>query len=174
MNEKVNACAVCSKEFIPNKFHKYQQRYCSKNCRKQVEYKKNRSKHKIKTRKCRHCGTAFAVEAKEHNNKWLCSDKCKRLRKKWHVAQFAARNPHQWCGDGTYKRLSKKYPNTPTACESCGEDRAVEVAHKPEHKRNGKRESKSSINPNHIWILCPTCHTLLDRKGYSPKELGLY
>jgi hypothetical protein len=27
--------------------------------------------------------------------------------------------------------------------------------------------------PEKVWVLCPTCHRLLDRMNYSPSELGL-
>jgi len=29
------------------------------------------------------------------------------------------------------------------------------------------------IRRQKVWILCPTCHALLDRKGHTPKQLGL-
>jgi len=25
-----------------------------------------------------------------------------------------------------------------------------------------------------VWVLCPTCHALLDRMHYPPEELGLF
>lgn len=71
-------------------------------------------------------------------------------------------------------RLRKRCPDTPSACESCGEDRVLEIAHKPEHARNGMhRSNKNTIWPDTVWILCPTCHALIDRKGYDPTSMGL-
>ena len=31
----------------------------------------------------------------------------------------------------------------------------------------------SGSRPNHVWVLCPTCHALLDRMHYLPSDLGL-
>jgi hypothetical protein len=71
-------------------------------------------------------------------------------------------------------RFYRLYPQAPRACEACGESRVVEIAHKPNHARLGKPTSAKNISwPEMVWVLCPTCHELIDRMHYDPKELGL-
>jgi hypothetical protein len=60
------------------------------------------------------------------------------------------------------------------ACESCGEGRVLDVAHKPHARRYGAWRSAQNCKwPDMVWILCPTCHALLDRMNYPPEELRL-
>jgi len=76
--------------------------------------------------------------------------------------------------DSNLIRFKRWNPNAPDACESCGEDRVIEVAHKPGFERNGAwRKAANSKWPEMVWVLCPTCHSLLDRMHYPPGDLGL-
>jgi len=75
--------------------------------------------------------------------------------------------------DGNQKRFYARFPDAPRSCQGCGETRVLDIAHKPEHRRNGAHRSISNTNLEHVWILCPTCHALLDRMHYPPIDLGL-
>ena len=51
---------------------------------------------------------------------------------------------------------------------------ALDVAHKPGHERVGAwRSAANCVWPTMVWVLCPTCHALLDRMHYPPEDLGL-
>jgi hypothetical protein len=76
--------------------------------------------------------------------------------------------------DSNLLRFRRHNPDAPKACESCGENRVLDIAHKPGHERNGAwRNSENCKWPEKVWVLCPTCHALLDRMNYAPEELGL-
>jgi hypothetical protein len=75
--------------------------------------------------------------------------------------------------DTVLNRIRRRYPDVPTQCESCGENRILEVAHKPEHKRNGMWRIAATMKRHMFWVLCPTCHKLLDRGIRTQQELGL-
>lgn len=100
------------------------------------------------------------------------TDKCMVLtRVSKTKKEYRDKNPYSKLSK--LERLYKKYPELSKVCEFCGEDRIVEIAHKPEHKRNGAWMIVGQTTPNKIWILCPTCHNLLDKKGYTPQQLCL-
>jgi len=133
---------------------------------------------------CRICATRFAIN-KDQGNKWLCSAKCIRTSNAKSVREFHLRRPQQEAiyrarslakhpSDSSHTRFKKQNPNAPDYCESCGETRILEVAHKPGKWRIGAPRNKANWKwPKMVWVLCPTCHQLLDRGGYTPKELGL-
>jgi hypothetical protein len=76
--------------------------------------------------------------------------------------------------DNNIERFYRWNPNAPKACEACGECRVVEIAHKPGYERNGAwRSKKNSKWPDMVWVLCPTCHKLIDLLNYTPEKLGL-
>jgi hypothetical protein len=75
--------------------------------------------------------------------------------------------------DGNLKRFYARFPDAPKVCQACGEGRVLDIAHKPGHERNGSWRSKHNTHLDKVWILCPTCHALIDRKGYDPALLGL-
>lgn len=83
---------------------------------------------------------------------------------------YNSRRPYR---DSVTGRLRRKYPDLPTSCEACGEDRILEVAHKPGFERKGAWRVMSNTQRHMIWILCPTCHKLIDRGICVPRELGL-
>jgi hypothetical protein len=72
-------------------------------------------------------------------------------------------------------RVRKKYPNLPTACQArgCNEARVLDFAHRPEFKMNGAWRSIDLYQPHMIWVLCPTCHRVLDEKIETPEQMGL-
>ena len=62
-------------------------------------------------------------------------------------------------------------PDAPKFCQSCAETRVLEIAHKPGHERFGERRNNGNQKwPEKVWVLCPTCHRLLDRMHYDPVE----
>lgn len=136
-------------------------------------------------RNCRYCGTEFAaIKQRADANRQHCSRECAVQSARKSRRQFYQRKPHKYREyherrrqkigpDGNLKRFYSRYPDAPRACQSCGENRVLDVAHKPGHERNGAWRSKENTAIEKIWILCPTCHALLDRMGYSPADLGL-
>jgi len=117
-------------------------------------------------------------------NKQHCSDDCAKKSARESRSKFYERNPQksfeyyartkQKHGtDANMKRFLARFPNAPRICQSCGESRVLDIAHKPQFRRNGSWRSSKNTTLDKIWILCPTCHALLDRKGYNPADLGL-
>lgn len=158
-------------------------KYCSTTCKARF-----RKKHKLGTMRdghdCRVCGTHIELGPGQAN-KWLCSDACRRAANARSVREFHKRQPHAEAAyrartrqklppDSQHERFYRCNPGAPRSCESCGERRVVEIAHRPGHERHGARRSAANQKwPEMVWILCPTCHRLLDRMHYSPADLGL-
>jgi ribosomal protein L34E len=119
-------------------------------------------------------------------NKWLCSRTCRKASQALSVRTFHKRRPQQEAiyrartkakklPDGNLVRFYRTNPKAPKACESCGEERVLDVAHRPDARRLGQwRSSRNCKWPAMVWVLCPTCHALLDRMHYPPEELGLF
>ena len=134
--------------------------------------------------RCRMCDKPFPIEPGQ-GNKWLCSEDCRRASTAKSVREFHRRRPQaeaiyrmrtkdKRLPDANNMRFYRTNPDAPKACESCGEDRVIDVAHKPGHERHGSH--RSSVNckwPEMVWVLCPTCHALLDRMHYSTEDMGL-
>lgn len=182
----IKFCIECGKPFEANRAsHKYCSVYCA-------------NKHGRKTkgvvllqdqgRFCKQCGTAFSVPSgRGGNNRWHCSDECSVKSARESRSKFWAKQPdakakmgeyhavsREKVGpDGNLKRFRKRYPHVLMACQSCGDTRVLDIAHKPEHRRNGAWRSVENTTPEKVWILCPTCHALLDRMHYPPEDLGL-
>ena len=156
-------------------------KYCSRKCKS--AYRKahptNTSEHT-----CRTCGTKFPIDPGQYN-KWFCSDECRKASIAKSVREFHLRHPgreteyrnrtkEKRLPDSNLVRFRRNNPGAPTECESCGEPRVLDVAHKPNHKRNGAwRNAQNCKWPEMVWVLCPTCHALIDRMHYPPEELGL-
>ncbi len=137
-----------------------------------------------KMRACRHCAQSFAVLGRPDANRQHCSPACSVESARASRRKFYAANPGKFAEyhqnrrekvgpDGNLKRFYARYPHAPRACQSCGETRVLDVAHKPGHERRGAWRSAKNTTLDKVWILCPTCHALLDRMGYSPDEMGL-
>lgn len=77
--------------------------------------------------------------------------------------------------DTLQKRLYKKYPDLPRVCEAkdCGEARVLTAAHKPGFERNGDWQVMKYYERHMFWMLCPTCHAVLDKKIETPEQMGL-
>ena len=160
-------------------------RYCSDTCKRRHHRMVNKGREgPVLSHDCRMCGKTFPIGPGQ-GNKWLCSDECRRASNAKSAREFYKRQPEaeaiyrartkaKRLPDGNLVRFRRWNHNAPTACESCGEDRVLDMAHKPGHNRFGAHRSRDNCQwPEHVWVLCPTCHALLDRMNYPPDELGL-
>lgn len=158
-------------------------KYCSIQCLQRARLVRQ-GHGKPYERECRACGRSFTCQGRGAGNKWHCSDECGAASaRKWR-REFDKRHPDR---DPVYRdrqrakakrdtrlnRFWRKYPDMPRHCEACGESRVLDAAHKPEHRRLGAWQSMKNTTPEQIWVLCPTCHALLDRLGYTPEQLGI-
>lgn len=178
-------CTVCGVGFeSQTPWHRYCGAACSaKAHRARIGLAKHRPRH------CRQCGSQFFLTGRGGGNQAHCSTACSAKSARESRYGFYKKNPHKEAEyraasrerakasgtkDRSLTRLCKRCPGTPVACQSCGESRVVQIAHKPEHRRLGAwQSSKNTRWPETVWILCPTCHILLDQCGYTPAQLGL-
>lgn len=173
-------CIQCDVELPGSHSHR---KYCSTRCKSSWR-KNNPGPPREAGHVCRCCGTTFPIGPGQHN-KWLCSDACRKKSNTDSVRNFHKRRPKM---EAIYRARTKEkcpvdsqnlrfYRLNPVAarhCESCGDRRVLEIAHKPGFERLGARRSSANMKwPKMVWVLCPTCHRLLDRMRYSPAELGL-
>lgn len=177
---KTRTCNWCGVEY---EYQRKDSMFCSQKCGKAAWWKKIPKVTDL-PRPCRECGKMFSVTPIQ-NQKWICSDDCRRRRNSRKVRDFHKRNPdaelmyrkrqRDKCGpDSNLKRFYHWNPNAPRKCESCGESRVLDSAHKPGFERNGRGRCKELNKwPECVWVLCPTCHALIDRMHYPPSELGL-
>jgi hypothetical protein len=173
-------CWICGKLFTPTTAW---QRYCGRICQAE-NYRNKKGRVVDRGRYCRQCGVKFIPPRDGGANKQHCSTDCAIKSARESRCNFYKRNPKKYIlynktwrnkvgTDGNLKRLYLRYPNAPRQCQACGENRVLDIAHKPGHSRNGAWRSRENTTLDKIWILCPTCHALLDRKGYSPEQLGI-
>lgn len=186
-DEEINAmvewpkCRRCQKEMsgaVPMR------KYCSIACKSAWRKETGPPVGSVKSHICRVCGKEFPIGPGEYN-KWLCSVKCRKTRNAQHVRDFHVRKPYaealyrtrrkeKQLPDSMQIRFYRVNPHAPRACESCDENRVLDVAHKPGHERLGDRRRNDRMKwPDYVWVLCPTCHALIDRMHYPPHELGL-
>jgi len=161
-------------------------RYCSIKC-KTKRYRDSKGYKLSEGRFCKQCGKKFYPTFKTGANQQHCSKECsiksaresrskfwdKQPDKKQKTAEYYKKSRNKVGPDGNLIRFKRRYPNAEMKCQVCGETRVLDIAHKPEYKRNGAWRSVKNTTPKKVWILCPTCHALLDRMNYSPEELGL-
>lgn len=160
---------------------KQSKKFCSQKCGSAYRWKK---KPKVTHHNCRTCGKSFPIRP-DQGQKWLCSPECRRARVAKTVREFHLRNPERQTlyrartkakqlPDSNLRRFRRWNPNAPMACEACGETRVLDMAHKPGCERNGEWRNRLNCKwPDHVWVLCPTCHALIDRMRYPPEDLGL-
>lgn len=158
--------------------------YCTQECKAKHRWSSLVEKRGVQTKYCRQCGALFELAKRGHANKRHCSQECAIKSARESRSKFYDRNPHKVAQyrkiarekvgpDGNLKRFYARHPEAARACQSCGESRVLDVAHRPEFRRNGAWRSKSNTTLDKVWILCPTCHALLDRMHYPPEDLGL-
>lgn len=180
------ACEHCQSGF--NKWNR-SQRYCSERCRTDASTARRirRPGHWLLVPvKCGICGTDFFRTPESSPNRKYCSPECAirgRLRnhlrfRELHPNAMAAYNRTRVQSHGRdtlITRLRKRYPDLPTVCEvpTCSESRVLDIAHKPKYKRNGSWRTLDKYKRHMFWMLCPTCHRVLDLKIETPRQMGL-
>jgi predicted nucleic acid-binding Zn ribbon protein len=175
MNEA--AALMCQHCSAPISAQRRTKRYCSERCAVQ------KFRRPPGERACRVCGAAFTPPRHEYNRRH-CSTECARQSAKASRQRFRQQRPERIeahrakqrakCErDTAIQRVWKKWPALPRQCEACDETRVLDIAHRPEHRRNGAWATMANRTPEMIWILCPTCHALLDRLGYTAEQLGI-
>lgn len=180
---RTRACHNCGSKFDPGTSAR---RYCKTQCRTQASYKRSLRKRGRIFRDCRSCGSSFELLPTMGRNTRYCSDDCAFNGQRQNVRKFHGRNPGvrkdynrnrsaKYGTDTVLNRALRKYPELPRCCEAsgCDESRVINIAHRPEHKRNGEWQSVGNSHPSMIWILCPTHHALLDKGICTISELGL-
>lgn len=183
-HDRTRHCVTCGNAYEAKTSF---QKYCSRQCETRA-YRLRKFEEKGEVGKyCKQCGTYFVLSLERGNCRLHCSDECARKSamqsrtKFWKnisdkpakMKQYHETYRQKVGPDGNLKRLFSRYPDLPHSCQSCGESRVVDIAHKPGYKRNGAWRSLDNCTPDKIWILCPTCHMLIDRMHYDPSELGL-
>lgn len=157
-------------------------KYCSTRCK--ARWRKKNPANPTNGHACRICGVIFPLLPGQ-GNKWLCSVECRKASaaksvRNFHVRQplaekaYRAKTKAKKLPEGNLVRFRRTNPDAPRECESCGDDRVLDVAHKPGFERFGAHRSPANCQwPNMVWVLCPTCHALLDRMHYPPEDLNL-
>jgi hypothetical protein len=173
-------CGFCGEQFMPVTAW---QKFCSDSCRRKFTWKQKKE-GAVKERHCRQCGKVIRVESRADANRWHCSVECSRQSARESRSKFYARNPDKYREyhdkarekrgpDSNLKRFYSRFPDAPRSCQACGDNRVLDIAHKPGHERNGSWRSNKNTTLDKVWLLCPTCHALIDRMHYPPEELGL-
>ena len=136
-------CSVCGMRFNARRTDK---RYCSSKCQGRAGRLRRLEQTDITKAggDCRTCGKHFSITPPSTNQRY-CSEGCAREAARAQRRAFHRRNPkaqktynsRRPFKDSVIARLRRKHADLPSACESCGEGRILEVAHKPEFKRNG-------------------------------------
>lgn len=176
-------CRLCAEPFQAIRPDK---KWCSNHCAQRAG-RIRRHEHKGTTdngRNCQGCGVHFSIIPPNTNRRY-CSTQCsakaaRELRRLWARREYQTRRPiyerkrkSRYGTDTIIGRLRRRHPDIPNGCEACGESRIIEIAHKPQFKRNGAWRGIANTKRHMFWVLCPTCHKLLDREICSPTELGL-
>jgi hypothetical protein len=178
MNELI--CQLCGASFTAARSNK---KWCSNYCAQRAG-RIRRHEHKGSTengKDCAQCGSHFSITPPNTNQRYCCVEcankAARELRRQWARREYKKRRPiyerTRKFKDVALNRLARRWPEMPRSCQSCGEARILEIAHRPSHKRNGAWRLVSNTKPHMIWILCPTCHKLIDRGICTPEELGL-
>jgi len=176
-------CIICGKAFEAKTAWA---KYCSRKCQTK-KYNDAKGYKLSEGRFCKQCGTQFFPSFETGANQQHCSKECskksaresrstfweKQKDPKQKMKDYYKKSREKVGPDGNLKRFRNRYPDIEIKCQSCGESRVVDIAHKPGYERNGAWRSIENTTPDKIWILCPTCHALLDRMNYTPEELGL-
>lgn len=172
-------CIECKAKFRGRR----DKQYCSFACQSRAgRLRRKEQTDEIRAgRDCKKCGSHFDIAWPDSNRRY-CSDECARTAAKESRRAFHKRNPkaqkeynsrNPFRTHGVVARLRRKFPDIPISCQSCGESRIVEFAHRPEYRRNGTFRKMENTKPHMIWVLCPTCHKLLDRGICTQSDLGL-
>jgi len=182
-------CPVCDTKFTPDN---RAQIYCSLPCRTRAQTNRDATAtgkpHWSLTGKiCKICGKHFMPGTKMSSNAKYCSDACrvegirttqkrfKQLNPEAQSIYNRARDMTNGRKDTLQRRLYAKYPDLPRVCETpnCREARVLEAAHKPGFERKGADQVMKFYERHMFWMLCPTCHRVLDKGIETPEQMGL-
>lgn len=176
-------CLCCSLEF---KSERRTRHWCDK-CR---SLGKEARASMVLERKCQWCGKSWTVKRGERCEtiKRYCSDECRRegARESRYNSKARERNGEPRLETGRKRtrpievakaldrgslqdRFFHRYPERERKCESCGEARVVDLAHKIPRRSAWRILPKSE----EVWVLCPTCHRCLDGGIQTVSELDL-
>lgn len=182
---KSKICPECENTF---EFTNNAQVYCTLKCRNKNQNKRNNLLPNWKNTPvvCGVCAKEFIRPENSSPIRKYCSDGCVLKARQRQTNRFKNMNPeamkrynqNRWAkygSDTLTTRLYKKYPDLPKACEAtgCGEDRVIDIAHKPEHSRMRAHRVMKHYERHMFWILCPTHHAIIDRGVLKPLEIGL-
>lgn len=135
-------------------------------------------------RLCKVCAKALVRLGRYEGNASHCSEACAAVSARVSRRAFHKKRPERAetyritqrskrIRDTAIERLWRRFPDMPRSCEGCGESRVLDIAHRPEHARKGAWSRLSNCTPEKVWVLCPLCHALLDRLGYTARQLGI-
>lgn len=151
--------------------------------------KRGRDEYAV-SRQCQWCGESrtFTRGDRARSNKRYCSPECKRQaalesrmqsreRQRLGETSRAGGRPRKhspaeataYRNGSLQERFFIRNPDIAKQCQSCGEGRVVELAHKIP-RRSAWRKLPAS---DEVWVLCPTCHKLLDYGIESRESLGI-
>lgn len=118
----------------------------------------------------KYCSPKCSIEARARYHSWWTRTEFPKAMKAYNAARARNHGP-----DTLTNRLRKRYPDLPTVCEvpTCTEARVLECAHKPEYRRNGGWRTMDKYERHMFWMLCPTCHRVLDMGIETPEQMGL-
>lgn len=185
-NQYERTCAHCESPFTT---WNRSGRYCTPQCRTKasVARRSGEPSHWLnKLITCGICQKEFIRPATSSPIRKYCSAECSLAARSRSRQRFAAANPEamqnynrtrtkRYGHDTLINRLRKVYPDLPSTCQAagCDEGRVLEISHRPEYKRNGAWRAVSNCQPHMIWLLCPTCHRVLDLGIETASQLGL-
>jgi hypothetical protein len=174
-------CEQCKCKFKPRRFDT---RYCSRQCQIAVSirraYLKRHGKLPDKERPCGICGKQFPRVDRYDWKRKYCSDGCARIAVANARKAYHRRNPQARAEQRVYdnpaasnqcNRFFIRYPDILRACMVCGENRVVDLHHKT--PRRGAPTRAKNTQRDHVWVLCPNHHAMIERGVATPTELGL-
>ena len=180
MKKRTKKCIVCQKLFIPNKFAKNRQKFCSIECKSKLYYRKYYKHFTWKKEiKCAYCGKLFIPNTKHQVN---CSKKCRGIKwkkKNWdnvlewqrewfrkarkkdpeRFRQFVKDRRHRIRANGgkftleEWNVMKKKYNYTCPDCKRKEPEIKLTIDHIIPLTKKGKH-SKENIQP-----LCHSCNS---------------
>lgn len=181
-------CECCGKTFP---YFRKTAKFCSYKCEQLTRKRKKIGDSYDRT--CKECGKTFCLPVGESRGMRIhhCSDECARIsaRKSKAASHKRAEEGTTAAGVGRPRTLSDaeralrrqlsvstrffvRYPWIDKACQACGERRVVELAHKV--PRLSAWRTAKNTTPADVWVLCPTCHRVLDYGIETAEQLGLW
>ena len=166
-------CLQCKKRFKKtlSEINKNQNHFCSRSCAaiynnatklKHGKYKKNKI--------CSNC------EALHSKNSYFCSQKCKTensMKNRTIKETFTKGEQQQkYSNIRSIARNYAKYLPNKHACQNCGYDKHIEIAHIKSISSFNENDMLIDVNnENNLLALCPNCHWELDNGHLTIEEI---